>query len=245
MKISIITPTYNRKQYLPECIASVQKSVTLPYTDITYEHIIYDDASTDGTETYFKEHHIPHVTYIRGTTNIGQSAGKNKAIQQASGEYIMVLDSDDIITERALYYFADAAKQNPHVGWFVADTIRVTHELRYLIGQDYYGWQFKDQKEILKAIFNGEHFIQPNTFFKKQLFDSVHGFDDTLRIAEDIDLYIRFILARHMPMYLHHTSHLMRKHDENTTIYVTPQNHLACMDTLRKKYDSHLKLLGV
>lgn len=234
MNISIITTTYNRKALLEETIESVQRSIVLP-SSIEWDHIIYDDGSTDGTSELFMANPWPHVTYARGTGNSGPSHGKNEAIARAQGEYILILDSDDILLERTLYYFFNATQENPDKDWFLSDFLHVDQELRYIPG-DYYGWDFAGTQEMLEAIFRGEHFIQGNALFKKSLFTDVGAFDETLRIGEDLDLYVRFLLKDSLPMHVRFASHLHRFHTANLSQGITFEKHKLTAESLRNKY---------
>src|SRR5579863_10072915 len=111
MKISIITTTFNRKGLIKETIESVRRSLPYPLS-FEWEHIIYDDASTDDTSELFKNS-LPNTVYIQGTENKGPSYGRNRAVEIAMGEYIFLLDSDDIVLQRTLYNFVLAALANP------------------------------------------------------------------------------------------------------------------------------------
>jgi glycosyltransferase involved in cell wall biosynthesis len=243
MKISVITTTYNRKDFLQQTIESVHRSALGPL-DIDLEHIIYDDASTDGTETLF-EHPLPHIKYIRGAENKGQSYGRNRAIEQAHGDYIFLIDSDDVILGRCLHNFALSAEMHPETAWFISGFLQSDEHLAYMIGKDYFPWNFEDVDSYLKAIFRGEHFIQSNVFFKKQTFHEVGGFDESMRMSEDIDLFIRFLLAGHMPRYCGFNSHIHRHHGKNLSEKVTVETHKEHIKSLLFKYETELKKRGI
>lgn len=236
MKISIVTPTFNRKHFLPDTIKSVLASKLEPFTDIEWEYVVYDDGSVDGTKELFGPNSSARVRYIRTDKNRGQGYAKNEAVKQAKGDYVLFLDSDDILVSRALYNFVSFARRNPDAGWFVSDFLRVDSELKYIIGGDYYGWDFSGPKEMLEAIFSGNHFIQGNVFFKKQLFLDAGGFDPELRMAEDLDLYVRFLLKVGLPVRCNFISHLHRNHSDNISKGVTLEKHKIDAENLRRKY---------
>ena len=236
MRISVITTTYNRKDYLLETIKSVQDSILKPLEGVEFEHIIFDNGSTDGTDSLFKNQKFSNTKYIKENDNHGPSYGRNKAIAQMSGDYILPLDSDDIILQRTLYNFAKVAKEMPETAWFTSDFLRVDAEGRYIASQDYYGWDFNDPKMMLQSIFAGDHFIQGNVFFKKSLFDLVGGYDESMRMAEDLDIYIRFLLRGHLPKHQDFISHLHRLHNNNLSNGMTAEKHKIDVDTLKLKY---------
>jgi glycosyltransferase involved in cell wall biosynthesis len=92
VKVSCVTPTWNRANYLPECIESV-----LAQDFPGLEHVIVDDGSTDGTPAVLADYAARHPGKVRPfrQANAGQSAAWNRAVAEARGEYVAFLDSDD------------------------------------------------------------------------------------------------------------------------------------------------------
>src|SRR3989344_7364620 len=109
MNISIITATKNRKNLLATAMQSVQMSTCEPLSEVRFEHIIIDDGSTDGTEQWMKTKESGSVHYIRFPKSRGQSVARNEAIRHATGEYIFILDDDDVILQRTVHNFSRAA----------------------------------------------------------------------------------------------------------------------------------------
>jgi glycosyltransferase involved in cell wall biosynthesis len=91
-KVSINMATYNRGQYLSEAIDSV---LNQDFTD--WELIIVDDGSTDNTQEvilpYLRDERIK---YFKNEKNLGICLTRNRALEKSAGEYIAVLDSDDV-----------------------------------------------------------------------------------------------------------------------------------------------------
>lgn len=100
-KISIFTPTYNRKETILRTYDSI---INLKSNDINFEWIIVDDGSTDGTEKlgeyWCKENVIP-IRYFK-QKNQGKHVAMNFAIENAKGEFWLTIDSDDTILPNAL-----------------------------------------------------------------------------------------------------------------------------------------------
>lgn len=96
--VSIIVPIYNVEQYIPKCIESI-----LAQTYRDFELILVDDGSPDNCgkicDEYAKQDSRVHVIHQE---NKGVSAARNAGISLAKGEYIMLVDSDDFITENML-----------------------------------------------------------------------------------------------------------------------------------------------
>ncbi len=106
MKISIITPIYNRQHLVKRVIESV-RGLNIP-PKWTYEHIIVDDGSDDQTAAQIRANKYYKVKPIKLETNKGVNAARNKGIIKSTGDYILFLDSDDEITANALYTIKNA-----------------------------------------------------------------------------------------------------------------------------------------
>lgn len=96
-KVSIIVPVYNVEAYLRECLDSV---LSQDFED--YEIICVEDCSTDSSFDILREYENDlHIKIIKNPINRGLSATRNVGIREASGEYILFVDSDDIIKPEA------------------------------------------------------------------------------------------------------------------------------------------------
>lgn len=92
MKFSIIIPVYNTEKYLRHCIESV-----LNQTHKNYEIIVIDDGSTDGSGAILDDYKTDERFKIIRQENHGQSHARNVGIEEAQGDYILFLDSDDLL----------------------------------------------------------------------------------------------------------------------------------------------------
>ena len=91
--VSIIVPVYNRENYLPDCIRSIQAQ-----SHQNYQLILIDDGSTDSTPTICRElaARDDRVVFLSGTHS-GVSAARNLGLDAATGDFVFFLDSDDVI----------------------------------------------------------------------------------------------------------------------------------------------------
>lgn len=94
MKLSIIIPAYNAEAYLPQCLDSI-----LAQEHQGCEVIVVDDGSTDGTAALLERY--PDVKVVH-QENHGMSTARNRGLDEARGEYILFVDSDDLLTDDAL-----------------------------------------------------------------------------------------------------------------------------------------------
>ncbi|MDC7995014.1 glycosyltransferase family 2 protein [Altibacter sp. HG106] len=106
--ISVITPLYNSAHTIAETLQSVQAQ-----TYAHWEHIIVDDASTDGSEAIVQTFtaNDERVTLISLNTNSGSGYCRNRGTETAKGDYIAFLDADDLWhpekLERQLHFMKD------------------------------------------------------------------------------------------------------------------------------------------
>ncbi|MGP4119230.1 glycosyltransferase family 2 protein [Psychrobacter aquimaris] len=103
--VSIIVPVYNVASYIDACLASIKQQT---YQNI--EIIVVEDCSTDDS----KQALAPHLTderikVVQHRENSGLSAARNTGMQSAIGEYMMFVDSDDIIDTRLVAACVDCA----------------------------------------------------------------------------------------------------------------------------------------
>lgn len=91
--VSIITPNYNCKNFIAQTIESV-----LSQTYTNWEMVIVDDCSTDGSYEIALEYSVKdsRIKVLRNEKNSGAAISRNKAIENAKGEFIAFLDSDDL-----------------------------------------------------------------------------------------------------------------------------------------------------
>ena len=91
--ISVIVPVYNVETYLEECLDSIQNQT---YTD--FEVLLVNDGSTDGSQAICERYCQADKRFrLMNQTNQGLSAARNKGVEISTGEYIVFVDSDDII----------------------------------------------------------------------------------------------------------------------------------------------------
>jgi len=93
---SFVIPTYNRAHCILNSISSILNQST-----INYEILIVDDGSTDGTEYIIMNHlHSDKIKYYHYEKNQGANFAKNLGALKANGEYLIFLDSDDILASQ-------------------------------------------------------------------------------------------------------------------------------------------------
>jgi GT2 family glycosyltransferase/predicted Zn-dependent protease len=144
--VSIIIVTYNNLFFTRETIKSVIK-----YSDIPYEIIVIDNASTDGSQDYLRNN--TNLKVILNDTNIGFAAACNQGISIAKGNYILLLNNDVIVTNFWLSRMLAYMSMDPAIGIVAPVT-------NYISGPqlDTYFLSLKVTEEDIKN--NGDSIIQ-------------------------------------------------------------------------------------
>ena len=179
--ISVIMPAYNREKQIKYSILSV---LTQSYSN--FELIIVDDGSTDNTIDVLKKIKDKRVKYYELEKNHGASYARNFGIDNAIGEYITFLDSDD-------YYSPDKLMLQLSYLQFV-DADVVTCGMKLLTDPPEKMPNFLKEKqifagELLKTNLAGT----PTIFAKKKVFSKIR-FDTSLKTNNDWDLIISISL---------------------------------------------------
>ena len=110
MDLSIIVVSFNTKKLLDDCLSSVFRS--LRGTKVSFEVIVVDNVSTDGTRQMLTKKY-PKVRTILKKENVGFGRGNNQGIKEAHGEYTFLLNSDTIILGRAIEKLLSFARLHP------------------------------------------------------------------------------------------------------------------------------------
>lgn len=181
-KISIITPTYNRCEYIEETIISV---INQNYPNL--EYIIVDGGSTDGTLEIIKKYESKLAYWISEPDN-GMYHALQKGFDKATGEIMAWLNSDDVYHHNSLFIVADIFSALQHVEWITG-----TPSLNNTEGQCVK--VFPTQKWSKHRIAAGDYrwIQQESTFWRKSLWERAGGnLDVKYKFAADFALWTRF-----------------------------------------------------
>jgi len=179
-KVSVIVPTYNRASWLEETLRSVTRQ-----TFKNFELIVIDDGSTDSTSQVMQS--FPDAQYFIMGKNSGVSKARNLGLDYAKGEFICFLDSDDLWDERKLeiqlYWMEnniDSQVCYTNEIW-IRNGVRVNPMNKH---RKYTGDIFRHCLALC--------IVSPSSvMLRKELFDKVGNFDESLPACEDYDLWLR------------------------------------------------------
>jgi GT2 family glycosyltransferase len=132
--VSVIVLTHNNLELTKTCLRSVIERSQYPNLEV----LVVDNASTDGTVDYLKEFQLHHesVSVIFNRYNVGFAAGNNLGLAAATGEYLVLLNNDTVVTEgwilTLLHHFSD----HPDIGLLGAVTNNIGNEAQVKIGYE-------------------------------------------------------------------------------------------------------------
>jgi glycosyltransferase involved in cell wall biosynthesis len=189
-KVSVIIPTYNRKEFLLMALESVFAQT---YSD--YEVIVIDDGSTDGSEQIVREKFGNKVRYY-WQFNQDRSAARNKGIEVAKGKFLALLDSDDLWLPEKLQRQTAAIEANPNLGAIFCQANYIDKNGNRIpqepAGSDLNVSELSFEKMIFQNVVPGP---DSTGLFRKDLIVQLGGFDPQIAFGEDWDLEMR-ILSR-------------------------------------------------
>lgn len=240
-KIAVITPVYNSENFIKQCLSSVALS---NIDGFSLEHIVVDDGSTDHSWEIIQATRSPYLKIFHLDKNSGGSIARNFGIKQTDADWLFCLDADDVIFQNSLKSLWELSKKQS-ADWIYGDFIRTNENLGYLIGEDYYGFDFSSPAQLLTSMLLGEHFFQQNCFYHRNLFESVDGFDENKKHAQDFDLFLRFTIKNILPKYYPCPLYLHRFHPDNLSKKSGREydfeKHKEDIGNLYREYESEIK----
>jgi glycosyltransferase involved in cell wall biosynthesis len=198
--VSIIVTTRNNHATLEACLASIARQ-DYPNTEL----IVVDNNSTDDTKEIALDY--TDRVYNKGPE---RSAQRNYAVEQARGEYVVIIDSDMELSPGVISACVEAINISPQLGGII-------------IPEESFGQGFWAQcKRLERSFYVGIDWMEAARFFDKKLYQQVGGYDHKLVSGEDWDLSNR-VAARAPIGRIHEFIH----HNEGR---------LSLVKTLQKKY---------
>jgi glycosyltransferase involved in cell wall biosynthesis len=205
-KISIIVPTLNQGQFIKETLDSL---LVQDYPGL--EIIVMDGGSTDNTLDILKSY--GDKLLWKSEKDHGQTQAINKGIGFATGEILGFLNSDDILLPGALSSVATAFSDS-NVSW-------VSGDYEIIDGQGKPIQSFVVLYKRFLRLFSSRwllsftnYVVQPSTFWRRELFDQIGEFDETLNYVMDYDFWMRAIQKRR-PFIIHRKLSAFRIHQQS------------------------------
>jgi glycosyltransferase involved in cell wall biosynthesis len=182
--ISVIIPTYRHRDYV---LATIDSVFSQSFKD--FEVIVVDDGSTDGTAALLRplvERKM--IRYFR-QENAGQARARNTGLEAASGEFIALLDDDDLFPEDKLRWQVELMRSNAEIV-MIAGLVGLIENGE--MTRDHKRFDGLTQELSVAKLFEGSPFYSPGqTLIRAGPFRRIGGLDTRIWGADDYDLYTR------------------------------------------------------
>ncbi len=190
-KISIIIPSYNQADFLSRTLESI---INQNYPSL--EIIVFDGGSTDGSIDIL-EKYASRLAYWVSEPDLGPADALNKGLTKITGEIVGWLNSDDVLTQDALWHIASEFSRNPEVDVVFGNALYIDEQDRLILADHgthrtslYYG-----KLEPLSNVpyyWTYVHAIpQPTVYFKRYLLEKTGGLDQSYHFIFDFEFFWR------------------------------------------------------
>ncbi len=195
--VSVVIATYNHAPFVRATLESV-----LAQAGVTIEVLVADDGSKDGTPDAVRQVTDPRLHFVAHPVNRGACVVTNELIKRARGEFVAVMNSDDVwLSPNKLKFQVDLLRSRADLG---ASFGRVEFIDRdgALIPKDSLPWGTtfdqpnRTQGEWLRRFFEqGNCLCHPSVLIRRRIYDELGLLDNRLRQLPDFDMWIRLIKA--------------------------------------------------
>lgn len=189
-KVSILIPCYNSAEFLEETLISCINQ-TYPHIEV----IVVDDGSTDETYQIGKQYEAEHI-HVYKQANGGACKARNYAFSQSSGDYIMFLDADDLMTPDKIQVQMDILLESPEntiafSRWerFYTTTDEVLFQNQLSIYKDY-----ENPVDLLTDIWMGKGMLANCCYLIPRAIAEKEKWDESLSINQDGEYFCRILL---------------------------------------------------
>jgi len=204
--VSVVIPAFNAERWLK---ATVESVLSQDYENL--ELIVVNDGSTDSTQEVAERISDPRSRCIQ-QTNRGLSAARNTGIRAASGSYVALLDADDLFRSTKLSEQVEALEKRPDLG-VVTCGFELIDEDGKVFGKQRH-WIEHPDLGLSKLLFWNP--LLPSTLLiRRECFERVGLFDETLDRYEDWEFAIRLGLAGYRIDYVRRVLLSYRRHRTN------------------------------
>ena len=191
-RVSVVIASYEHEAYVAECIGSV-----LAQTFQDFEIVVTDDGSTDATAQRVREIDDPRISLEVFEANRGACIALNRGVQRARGEYVAILNSDDLFEPGKLALQVAFLDANPQVGAVFGWADVVDERGAPLTDQRHKDFSVfrvenRPRQAWLRQFFDhGNCLCHPTLLARRSCYDAVGLYDARLAQVPDLDMWIR------------------------------------------------------
>tara|TARA_B100002051_G_C16730741_1_gene638074 strand:+ start:895 stop:1812 length:918 start_codon:yes stop_codon:yes gene_type:complete len=182
-KVSVLMNCYNSERFIKKSINSV-----INQTYKNWELIIWDDGSKDNTYKIISKFKDKRIKVFRNTKNLGLGPSRIKAQKKLKGDYIAILDSDNIFMKSKLKKQIQEFKKNKNVS-FVATGYSLIDSNDKKIGH----YDIELNKNFISYLCTSNIFAHSSIMYKKDIAKKVGWYSKKLEYAQDYDLTMKLL----------------------------------------------------
>lgn len=229
--VSVIIPVYNGERYFARTIESVLAQ-THPATEI----VVVDDGSRDASQTVIADY-LRHAN-VRLVTqqNAGVAAARNTGIRDAAGEYIALVDQDDLWLPDKLARQVEYLDAHPEIA-LVHSNIYFIDEAGERIPNPEWAWVAPSSGRVLPQLVQQNSICTCTVLMRKSALEQAGLFRQELAPADDWDLWLR-IAARHPIGFVDAVTACYRVHPENESrnLLKMQEAEIRVVETFMREY---------
>ena len=233
-KISVIVPMYKTKEKFFKDLVNCMINQTYK----NWELCLADGSpeQNQNLKKYYEQDE--RIKYKFLNSNLGIAGNTNAAIEMATGDYIALLDHDDILADYALYEVVACINKFPNAEFMYSDEDKIDEN------DNRYDAYFKP--DFAPNTLRCQNYICHFSIFKKELMNKLNGFKADYDGAQDYDIFLRMSEItkpeniKHIPKILYH----WRVHSESTAKLNSNAKNYA-FEAGKKAIEDHLKRMGL
>lgn len=191
--VSVVMPAYNASSTILEAVQSA-----LQQTLVDIEVVVCNDASTDDTLNILKSIQDPRLVVISNETNQGEGVTRDRAIDAAKGEWLAVLDADDVWENCRLEKMLSATQNEQHV--MVFDDLLICHHTpkglvpwRAMRGPRAFGSEGKDWVDVRTASWAGSYQFLIKPLIHANTLRNMGVKHSTIKFGADTEFFMKLI----------------------------------------------------
>ncbi|NUN50738.1 MAG: glycosyltransferase family 2 protein [Candidatus Brocadiae bacterium] len=228
-RVSVVIPTYNRAAMV--CVA-IDSALAQTFRD--QEVVVVDDGSTDGTAEVLAARYGDRIRYLR-QENAGSAAARNHGVREARGELIAFLDSDCVWVPEKTALQVGYLDAHPEMAMVYSPHLPLAEDGRLL--RETANEKVYHSGRIFRALYSETHFLSnPTVMIRKKVIEEVGGFDESFRLCQDAELYLRVahahpvgVIETPLTHYRHHPGQISKQQERK-------------LEFLRKMYEKAYRL---